>query len=76
MGIDWEGSVTDHEQIAEALRQRIEAGEFDRTGLLPNRRQLAAEYDVSTTTIAKATGLLRDAEIVVFEPSRGMMRTW
>lgn len=70
--IDWLGSDTAYEQIAEALRQRIVAGEFDRSGLLPKRQTLAAEYDVSVGTIAKATRLLQDAEIVRYEPGQGI----
>ena len=44
--------------VADALRERLEAGEWLPGEALPGLRTLAAEYSVSQATVARAVGLL------------------
>lgn len=46
-------------EVAEALRERIQAGDFGRYGRLPHAGDLAKEYQVSRDTINRAIKLLQ-----------------
>src|SRR5260221_10905409 len=46
-------------EVAEALRERIQAGDFGRYGRLPPASDLAKEYQVSRDTINRAIKLLQ-----------------
>lgn len=72
MTIDWTSGLPAHEQIAGILRQRITAGSY-RHGQPLHRRDLAAEFGVSTFTVSKATGLLKAEGLVVYRPSKGVL---
>ena len=50
--------------MQEDLENRIMAGEFDKTGLLPTEKELEDEYDVSRTTVRRATELLEQKELI------------
>jgi GntR family transcriptional regulator len=46
--------------VADALRERIEAGEWLPGEALPSATALSAEYDVSTSTAGRAIRVLAD----------------
>jgi GntR family transcriptional regulator len=50
--------------VADALRERIERGEWPPGALLPSLSALAAEYGVSVSTARKAVAALRDAGLI------------
>jgi GntR family transcriptional repressor for pyruvate dehydrogenase complex len=58
-----------HEEVAEALRQRIRVGEVALGSRLPNQRQLAATFGVSRHSIRAALLTLEDEGLV--ETRRG-----
>lgn len=58
-------------RVADALRGRIDAGEFAPKEQLPPYRTLAAEYSVALGTAINAVKLLRDAGIVKIRPNAG-----
>jgi GntR family transcriptional regulator len=49
-----------YREIAEALRARVDSGEFPRGRLLPSEAELSAAYDASRVTVRRALELLRD----------------
>ena len=49
-----------HVDIANALRERVRAGEFPVGTMLPGISELQAEYDAALNTIRAAQGVLRD----------------
>jgi GntR family transcriptional regulator len=49
-----------YQEIADALRQRVDAGEFAAGRLLPSEAALSAEYDASRVTVRRALEQLRD----------------
>jgi GntR family transcriptional regulator len=57
------------------LRQRISAGEWASGGALPSIASLAAHYDVSRATVAKALRRLADDGLVEIVPQWGTFRT-
>lgn len=54
------GETHKYREIADALRSRINAGEFGETRKVPSERNLREQYDVSQMTIRQALGVLRD----------------
>jgi DNA-binding GntR family transcriptional regulator len=46
--------------VADALRERIEAGEWEPGGQLPSATVLAREYETSTSTVGRAVKVLAD----------------
>ena len=52
--------MSKHVDIANALRERIRAGEFPVGTMLPGISDLQAEYDAALNTIRAAQGVLRD----------------
>ncbi|MGW1949094.1 GntR family transcriptional regulator [Streptomyces sp. NPDC001940] len=50
--------------VADDLRRRIDAGEFEATRKLPGERALREHYDVSLMTVRQALGVLRDEGLV------------
>jgi GntR family transcriptional regulator len=49
-----------YREIAEALRARVNSGEFPRGRLLPSEAELSGAYDASRVTVRRALELLRD----------------
>jgi GntR family transcriptional regulator len=49
-----------YREIADALRSRVDGGEFTAGRLLPSEAELSAEYDASRVTIRRALEQLRD----------------
>jgi len=60
--------------IADALRKRLEAGEWAPGAQLPTVETLAAEYRVSRATIAKAVEILVGEGLLVSVPRWGIFR--
>lgn len=50
--------------VADDLRARVQAGEFDAARKLPTERALRDHYGVSLMTVRQALGVLRDEELV------------
>jgi DNA-binding GntR family transcriptional regulator len=63
--------TTAYERLAEDLRRRIAAGEFDEGTALPSEATLVAEYGVSRTTARKAYQLLKSEGAVVVRQGAG-----
>ncbi len=53
-----------YREIADALRERVVAGEFPAGRLLPSEAALSATYEASRVTIRRALELLRDEGLV------------
>ena len=53
------------ERIAAEIRHQIETGELQPGDQLPTVAALAERYQVSTATVAKALGKLRDEGLIV-----------
>ena len=53
-----------HVDIANALRERVRAGEFPVGTMLPGISEFQAEYDAALNTIRAAQGVLRDEGIL------------
>ncbi len=56
--------MSKHVDIANALRERIRAGEFPVGTMLPGISDLQAEYDAALNTIRAAQGVLRDEGVL------------
>lgn len=59
-------------QVAEDLRAAITDGTFRPGHRLPSGRELARRYGVAPMTIHNALGVLREEQIVVSYPGRGV----
>ncbi|MFJ2418306.1 GntR family transcriptional regulator [Streptomyces brevispora] len=68
-------AVLKYEEIAESLRARIAAGEFDPEGIIPSGRELAEQWDVSRATAIKAVDMLRNDGVVVAKQGTGFVVT-
>jgi DNA-binding GntR family transcriptional regulator len=58
-------------QVADRLRGRILAGNYDNAGALPNERDLSLEFGVSLGTVRKAVDLLQSRRVVIRRQGRG-----
>lgn len=54
------GPQVPYRRVADALRERLDAGEWLPGEALPGARVLATEYGVSHTTVSRAMDLLAD----------------
>lgn len=59
-----QGKTPRYVEIADALRVRIEAGEFAKNGKLPSERVLTEEYDAARNTVRDALQLLRVDDLI------------
>jgi DNA-binding FadR family transcriptional regulator len=59
------------DDIAAALRKRIDAGEWIESGRIPPERELADEFGVARNTVRRAVGLLEANGAVVRQVGRG-----
>lgn len=57
--------------IAKALKQRIEAGEWLEDGRIPPERDLADEFGVARNTVRRAVGMLEETGTVTRQVGRG-----
>jgi GntR family transcriptional regulator len=53
-----------YHEIAEALRGRVQSGEFPAGRLLPSESELSAEFGVSRVTVRRALEVLRDESLL------------
>ncbi|MEH1016138.1 winged helix-turn-helix domain-containing protein [Micromonospora sp. CPCC 206060] len=60
------------DELLDSLLSRIEGGAYPPGSQLPSGRQLAAEYNVSHSTIQRAVATLRERGILVGRPGRGV----
>ena len=60
-----------YQQIADALRERIDDGRLPPGAKLPTEAELRAEYDVSRETVRKALGLLVNEGLVISARPQG-----
>jgi GntR family transcriptional regulator len=49
-----------YQEIAEAIRERVQSGDFQAGGVLPSESELSTEYGVSRVTVRRALEVLRD----------------
>jgi len=66
----WSGHPA-YKQVAEALRDRIAAGQLTAGARLPSLPELMTEYGVSITVIRMALAELRSAGLVVTHQGKG-----
>lgn len=64
-----------YERFANHIAALIAAGRWPADSMLPNERELVAEFGVSIDTVRRATAELRDRGLVVTYPSRGTFVT-
>jgi DNA-binding GntR family transcriptional regulator len=62
------------DRVTDAMRARIQAGEWAPEERLPPVGELAAAYDVSRTTMSKALHLLEGEGLVTIVQSWGVFR--
>jgi GntR family transcriptional regulator len=60
-----------YEQIAEQLRQEIDGGSYEPSGLLPSEADLGARFDVSRVTVRLAVGRLAERGLVERQRGKG-----
>lgn len=60
-----------YQQVADDLRQLIQAGTLRSGAPLPGESDLADDYDVSTNTIRGALAVLRNEGLIVTERAKG-----
>lgn len=58
-------------RLADHIAARIAAGQLQPNAMLPNEREMVAEYRVSIDTVRRAVAELRDRGLVVTFPSKG-----
>lgn len=68
-------AVLKYEEIAESLRARIAAGEFEPGATIPSGRDLAEQWAVSRATANKALDVLRNDGVVVAKQGTGFLVT-
>lgn len=61
--------------VSDALRERIEAGEWLPGEQLPTLAQLAEVYGVAVSTVRRAVRILSEEGLVTVTPGWGMFRT-
>jgi DNA-binding GntR family transcriptional regulator len=59
-----------HVQIADDLRRRIHAGDFQ-SGKLPGLRKLASDYDAAQVTVHEAFRLLQEEHLLISVAGKG-----
>ena len=67
--LDRDSPVDLHEQLASLLREQIRTGEL--AGRIPSIKHLAQQYEVSTRTVERSLGTLKDERLIVARVGRG-----
>ena len=70
--VDRTSGVPAYRQVADGLRARIKAGEFEPGAQLPSERELVQMYSVSRPTVRDAVNLLVQDGVVIAEHGRGV----
>ena len=73
--IDHDGPEPVYVQLANLLRDRIEAGDLPAGRPLPSRERLAAEFGVARGTVERALAVLRGEGLVATTFGRGVYVT-
>ena len=71
-GIDRDGPLPLHDQVAAELRRAIADGEAGPGDRLPPARDLAAVLGVNSNTVLRALRILRDEGLLEFRRGRGV----
>jgi GntR family transcriptional regulator len=71
-GVDRDGPLPLHEQVAAELRRAIAEGEAVPGDRLPPARDLAAVLGVNSNTVLRALRMLRDEGLLEFRRGRGV----
>lgn len=69
--VDPTGPEAPYKQIADAIRRRIESGEFPPNTRIPTESDLVETFEVARTTVRRAVKLLREEGLVRTVPQRG-----
>ncbi|MET9537874.1 GntR family transcriptional regulator [Streptomyces sp. NPDC006553] len=72
--VEWTGKPA-YQQVAEQLRQRIAAGEFDETGKLPSLAEIQEKYGVTVTVARAAIRQLGTDGLAVTHQGKGAFLT-
>ncbi len=64
--------MSKYKSISQALRQRIEAGDFSILGRLPRCQELTHEYSASYVTICRAIRDLEQSGLIISKPGHGI----
>jgi GntR family transcriptional regulator len=60
--------------VTDALRERVQGGEWLPGEQLPTLRDLAEAYGVSVSTVRRALGILKDEGLITVTPGWGIFR--
>lgn len=69
--LDPDDSRSPYEQLADALRESIRAGDFGPGAQLPSYNALASEHGVAPNTVKSALAVLRSEGLIVSRPGKG-----
>lgn len=69
--VDYDSDLTVKQQIVDALRARIDAGEWQPRRRLPSVVHLSQEFGVARDTILRALDVLRDLGLIYTVKNRG-----
>ena len=69
--IDPTGKLPPYRQLAEIIKQKIEAGEYPAEMRLPSESELMDEYELGRSTVRRAMNWLREQGLVETVPTRG-----
>jgi GntR family transcriptional regulator len=67
--LDHDSPVDLHEQLSNLLREQIKSGQL--SGRIPSIKSLAQEYEVSTGTVERSLGTLKDEGLIIARIGRG-----
>jgi DNA-binding GntR family transcriptional regulator len=67
--LDHDSPVDLHEQLSNLLREQIKSGQL--SGRIPSIKSLAQEYEVSTGTVERSLGTLKDEGLIIPRIGRG-----
>lgn len=65
-------STSDYQRVIDGIRADIAAGRLQRGDALPSTPKLAAQYDVSESTIKNAVRLLRETGVLRGHPGKAV----
>ena len=71
VGVGVNGPRIEYRQIAENIRRRIGAGQYQPDTPIPTVSEIAEEFEVARTTTRRAVAVLREEGLVYTMPSRG-----
>ena len=69
--IDPIAPVPPYQQIAQILRRRIGAGQYQPDTHIPTESEIVEEFEVARTTARRAVAFLREEGLIYTVPNRG-----